>query len=170
MRKVDHYKIIFFFNDCMQKLVKEKKIQRLVILKLKNVSFIYVNFVRRCRYSYNTGIQYGFFRQKKIKYFVVCKDDDHKINPLCIIFLKASAYVKGYDGETKWMYFFVKDDELLEKYNSIWNKVNNRIKEKLDCEPIYNNIFFKIKIRSYGDEATDLHDKETPKEGYDQVK
>ena len=65
------------------------------------------------------------------------------------------------------MYFFVKDDELLEKYNSIWNKVNNRIKEKLDCEPIYNNIFFKIKIRSYGDEATDLHDKETPKVGYD---
>ena len=86
---------------------------------------------------------------KKNKYFVVCKDDDHKINPLYIIFLKANAYVKGYDGETKWIYFCVKDDELLEKYNGIWNKVNNSIKKKLDCEPIYNNIFCKIKIRSY---------------------
>ena len=45
-----------YFNDCIQKLVKEKKLQRLVILRLKNVSFIIVNFVRRCRYSYNTGV------------------------------------------------------------------------------------------------------------------
>ena len=26
---------------------------------------------------------------------------------------KTSAYVKSYDKRTKWMYFFIKDDELL---------------------------------------------------------
>ena len=29
--------------------------------------------------------------------------------------LKTSAYVKGYDGQTKWMYCFKEDDDLLKK-------------------------------------------------------
>ena len=28
---------------------------------------------------------------------------------------KASPYVKSYDGQTKWMYFLIKDDDLLQK-------------------------------------------------------
>ena len=36
---------------------------------------------------------------------------------------KASAYVKCCDGQTKWMYFMIGEDELLEKYNTIWDKV-----------------------------------------------
>ena len=32
---------------------------------------------------------------------------------------KMSAYVKTYDGKTIWMNFFLKDDELLKKYNDI---------------------------------------------------
>ena len=39
--------------------------------------------------------------------------------------LKTSAYVKGYDGETKLMYFLILPDELLEKYNDISNKASN---------------------------------------------
>ena len=40
-------------------------------------------------------------------------DDDFKIKPFTVILQKASAYVKRYDVETKWMYFLTKDDELL---------------------------------------------------------
>ena len=32
---------------------------------------------------------------------------------------KTSGYVKGYDGQTKLMYFLVENDDLLEKYNTI---------------------------------------------------
>ena len=32
---------------------------------------------------------------------------------------KTSAYVKSYDGQTKWMCFLSEDDELLKKYNNI---------------------------------------------------
>ena len=32
---------------------------------------------------------------------------------------KTSAYVKNYDGQTKWMYFLIEDDSLLAKYNNI---------------------------------------------------
>ena len=32
---------------------------------------------------------------------------------------KTSTYVISYDGQTKWMYFSIKDDNLLEKLNNI---------------------------------------------------
>ena len=44
---------------------------------------------------------------------------------------KTSAYVKNNDGQTKWMYFFIEDDELLEKYNTIWDKVSADLKKRI---------------------------------------
>ena len=44
---------------------------------------------------------------------------------------KTSAYVKSYDGQTKWMYFSVEDDDLLEKYNTLWDKTALISKKKL---------------------------------------
>ena len=41
--------------------------------------------------------------------------NDNKIKPLRIMLPKTSAYVKGYDGKTKWMYFLIEDDGLLKK-------------------------------------------------------
>ena len=34
---------------------------------------------------------------------------------------------KSYNGQTEWMYFLIEDDNLLEKYNTIWDKVNSDI-------------------------------------------
>ena len=42
------------------------------------------------------------------------------------------------DGEIKRMYFLTEDDELLEIYKNIWNKVSNSIKNEFDSKPIYN--------------------------------
>ena len=42
---------------------------------------------------------------------------------------KTSAYVKSYNRQTKWMYFLIEDDDL-ERYNVIWDKVSADIKEK----------------------------------------
>ena len=41
---------------------------------------------------------------------------------------KTSAYVKRFDGQIKWMYFLIEYDDLLEKYNTIWDKVSADIK------------------------------------------
>ena len=60
------------------------------------------------------------------------------------------------------VFFFIEYDVLLEAYNNIRNRARNSIKKQLDCEPIYNKKFPKNKIRSWGDEATDFHDKEVP--------
>ena len=76
---------------------------------------------------------------------------------------KTSAYVKSYDGQTKWMYFLIEDDDLLEKYNTIWDKVSADIKKEFDSEPVYNKIFLKTKIKSHGNEVTNFYEKKFPK-------
>ena len=35
---------------------------------------------------------------------------------------KRSIYVKIYEEKTKWMYFLIVNDNLLEKYDTIWDK------------------------------------------------
>ena len=68
---------------------------------------------------------------------------------------KTRAYVKGYYGQTKWMYFLIADDYLLEKYNIIWDKLSADIKKKeSDKEPVYNKEYLKSKIQSHGDKVT----------------
>ena len=59
----------------------------------------------------------------------------------------------------------IKDDDFLKNNNDIWNKDSKSIKKKLDCEPIYNQEFMKIKIRSYSVEVTDFHTRIMPEWG-----
>ena len=71
---------------------------------------------------------------------------------------KTSAYVKSYDEQTKWMYFLIEGDDLLEKCNTVWNKVSADMKKEFDSEPVYNKNL-KTKIKSHVDEVTDFYDK-----------
>ena len=96
--------------------------------------------------------------EKNYKYF-----NCNKIKPLNIMLSKTSTYVKSYDGETKWMYVLIEDDDLLEKYNTIWDKVSVDIKKEFDSEPVYNKEFLKAKIKSHGNEVIDFYDKKIPK-------
>ena len=57
--------------------------------------------------------------------------------------------------------FFIEEDKLIEKYNTIWDKVSADIKKEFDSEPVYNKNFLKTKIKSC-DEVTDFFDKEIP--------
>ena len=66
------------------------------------------------------------FGEKNYKYFIGCLYNGNKIKPLNIMLLKTSAYVKRYDGQTKWMYFLIEDDDLLEKYNTIWADIKSQ--------------------------------------------
>ena len=48
-----------------------------------------------------------------------------------------SAYRKDFD-ETEYMTFLIKDDELLENYNEIWEEVKNNIKKNLNLYTVEN--------------------------------
>ena len=86
---------------------------------------------------------------KNYKYFIGCLYNDHKVKILHIMLPKTSAYVKSYGVQTKWMYFLIEDDDLLEKYNSIQDKVSADIKKEK---------FLKTKIKSHGGKVTDFYD------------
>ena len=77
---------------------------------------------------------------------------DYKVKPLHIMLPESNAYVKSYDGQTKWMHFLIFDDDFLEKCNTIWDKVRDNIKKEFDCQPVYNKEFLKTKIKSHCDD------------------
>ena len=57
-----------------------------------------------------------------------------------IMLPKTTAYVKIYDGQTIWMYFLTEDDDLLEKYNTILDKVSADIQKNFDSESVYKKV------------------------------
>ena len=46
----------------------------------------------------------------------------------------------------------IEDNDLLEKYNTIWDKVSTDIKKEFDSEPVYHKNYLKTKIKSHGHE------------------
>ena len=103
------------------------------------------------------------FGEKNYKYFIGYLCNNHKFKPIHIMLPKISAYVKSYNGQTKKMYFLIENDTLLEKYNTIWDKISADIRKEFDSEPIYNKEYLKTKMKSHGDELTDFYDKQIPK-------
>ena len=85
----------------------------------------------------------------KILYFIGYLYNDDKVKPLHIILPKIKAYVKIYDGQTKLIYFLIKDNDSSEKYNTIWEQFRVDIKNFLKTK----------KQKSHGDEVTDFYDK-----------
>ena len=71
-----------------------------------------------------------FFDEKNYKYFIGYLYNDDKVKSLHIMVPKTSAYVKRFDRQTKWMYFLIENDDLLKKYNIIWDKVGIKYLKK----------------------------------------
>ena len=69
--------------------------------------------------------------EKSNKYFTGYLQNDNEVKPLHAILPKTSAYVKSYDEQTKWMCFLIENDDLLEKYITIWDKVSPDVKNNL---------------------------------------
>ena len=71
------------------------------------------------------------FGEKNYKYFFGYLYNGNKVKPLNIMLPKTSAYLKRFDGQTKWMHFLIEDDDLLEKCNIIWDKVSADTKKRI---------------------------------------
>ena len=61
------------------------------------------------------------------------------------------------------MYILIEDDDLLEKYNTLCDKVSADIKKEFDSESVCNKEFLETKIKSRCEEVTDFYDKKIPK-------
>ena len=58
------------------------------------------------------------------KYFVGYQENKI-VKVLCIILPQTSGYIKYFKNSGKNMSFFLKDDNMLNKYNEIWNIIKN---------------------------------------------
>ena len=76
---------------------------------------------------------------------------------------KNESYIKSYDGQTRWIYFLIEDDNLLKKIILFGIKSVLILKKEFHSKPVYNEKILKTKIRSYGDEVTDFYNKEIHK-------
>ena len=53
----------------------------------------------------------------------------------------------------------------LKRYNEIWRKVCNIIKQEFDSKPVYNGKYLKFKLKSYnGRINTNFYNNKIPKE------
>ena len=83
--------------------------------------------------------------------------------PLHIMFPKTSPYLKSYNSQTKWTDFLIEKNDLLEKYNTIWDKVSADIKKELDSESVYDKKILKIKIKFEVNEVINFLENEITK-------
>ena len=58
----------------------------------------------------------------RFKYFIGYKEDEI-IKPLSIILPQITGYIKYFENGGKNMSFVIKDDDWLDKYNEIWDKI-----------------------------------------------
>ena len=80
------------------------------------------------------------------EYFIGYKEDDI-VKPLYIISPQMSGYMKYFENGGKNMSFLIKDDNLLDKYNEIWNKVKKTLNIKFHSMPVYDEKYIKAKVR-----------------------
>ena len=71
-----------------------------------------------------------------------------KLDPYIFCFQKG-AHIEEFFDESKYVFVFIKDVELFEKYNEISEKVSNSIKKGFNSEPAENEKYLEIKIKSY---------------------
>ena len=48
------------------------------------------------------------------------------------------------------MSLWIKNSEVWEKYEDIWNVIKNKLNIKFHSEPIYENKYLKSKVREFG--------------------
>ena len=60
-----------------------------------------------------------------------------------------SGYIKYFGNGGNNMSFMVKDDDLLDKYNKIWDKIQNKLSIKFHSTPVYDEKYVKTKVREF---------------------
>ena len=59
------------------------------------------------------------------------------VKPLCIILSQMSEYVKYFENGSKNMSFLIKDDEVWDKYDKIWDVIKDKLGINFYREPVF---------------------------------
>ena len=98
------------------------------------------------------------------KYFIGYQEGEI-VKPLCIILPQMNGYIKYFENGGKNMSFLIKNSEVWEKYEDIWNVIKNKLNIKFHSQPIYENKYLKAKVREFdGEIRTNFLGNDVPKE------
>ena len=98
------------------------------------------------------------------KYFIDYKESEI-VKPLCIILPQMTGHIKCFEIGGKNMSFVIKDDDVLDKYNEIWDKIKETLSIKFHSMPVYDEKYIKAKVREFnGVIKTNFLGDEVPKE------
>ena len=76
-----------------------------------------------------------------------------------------SGYIKYFENGGKNMSFMLKDDNVLDKYNKIWDKIKEKLNIKFHSIPVYDETYIKAKVREFDDKIkTNIFGDRVPKE------
>ena len=64
---------------------------------------------------------------------------DNTISPLQLFLPKMTGYLNIFEDDTRKMSFVTDNNEFLERYTTIWEKISDLINKKFDTYPVYNN-------------------------------
>ena len=102
--------------------------------------------------------------KKGFKYFIGYQEGGI-VKPLCIILPQMSGYIKYFENGGKNMSFLIKDDEVWDKYDKIWDVIKNKLNIKFHSEPVYEYKYLKAKVREFdGVIKTNFLGNDVPKE------
>ena len=82
------------------------------------------------------------------KYFIGYKEGEI-VKPLCIILPQMTGYIKYFENGGKNMSFVIKDDDVLDKYNEIWDKIKDTLSIRFHSTPVYHEKYIKAKVREF---------------------
>ena len=82
------------------------------------------------------------------KYFIGYQEGEI-VKPLCIILSQMNGYIKYFENGCKNTSFFVRHDNVLDKYNEIWNVIKNKLNIKFHSKPVYDQKYLKVKVREF---------------------
>ena len=85
---------------------------------------------------------------ESFKYFIGYQEGEI-VQPLWIILPQISGYIKYFEYGNKNMSFLIKDDEVREKFEQIWDVIKNKLKIKFYSLPVYDKKYFKTNVGEY---------------------
>ena len=102
--------------------------------------------------------------EKGFKYFIGYQKDEI-VKPLCIILSQMNGYIKYFNNGGKNMSFLIKNDEVWQKYEDIWDVIKNKLNIKFLSQPIYENKYLKANVREFnGNIKTNFLGNNVPEE------
>ena len=102
--------------------------------------------------------------EKGFKYFIGYQKNEI-VKPLCIILPQINGYIKYFDNGGKNMSFLIKNSEIWEKYEDIWDVIKNKLNIKFHNQLIYENKYLKAKVREFNSNIkTNFLGNNVPKE------